>query len=423
MSAFMPMDGGRLAKNPALRDTMWLVGLQGLNYLVPLLVWPYLMVVLGAEGFGKIGFALALCQFMMLVVDFGFNLTATKQVALAADKQDVSQITADTMGAKLSLLVVAVSIVAVVLCIPRFAVYRAVTWVMFPMVAGHVFTMQWLFQGLNKIRIVSIVNCACRLCILPLTFLLVKGEGDVLRAAAIQAGTYVLSGMIMVMLTWRMHIVSLCRTNMVRMRNAIKTSLPIFLSNATSSLYATLFVVFLGYFASSQEVGCYTAAEKVMRVCCYIVLLPAVQAYYPRISQMAQTDRIMARRTVKRIGITLSCLMLLAGIALFFFSEQIMSLLGKDYGATQVLFRILAIVPLFVALGGVTGQLGLLAMGGEQDKTRFRNVYFVAACVSLITIFAFAPKWGSAGAAWALLITEATVAAGMCWNYCRLCNR
>jgi len=419
----MPMDGGRLAKNPALRDTMWLVGLQGLNYLVPLLVWPYLMVVLGAEGFGKIGFALALCQFMMLVVDFGFNLTATKQVALAADKQDVSQITADTMGAKLSLLVVAVSVVAVVLCIPRFAVYRAVTWVMFPMVAGHVFTMQWLFQGLNKIRIVSIVNCACRLCILPLTFLLVKGEGDVLRAAAIQAGTYVLSGMIMVMLTWRMHIVSLCRTNMVRMRNAIKTSLPIFLSNATSSLYATLFVVFLGYFASSQEVGCYTAAEKVMRVCCYIVLLPAVQAYYPRISQMAQTDRITARRTVKRIGITLSCLMLLAGIALFFFSEQIMSLLGKDYGATQVLFRILAIVPLFVALGGVTGQLGLLAMGGEQDKTRFRNVYFVAACVSLITIFAFAPKWGSAGAAGALLITEATVAAGMCWNYCRLCNR
>ena len=419
----MPMCGGRLAKNPALRDTMWLVGLQGLNYLVTLLVWPYLMVVLGAEGFGKIGFALALCQFMMLVVDFGFNLTATKQVALAADKQEVSRIASDTMGAKLCLLTLAVLLVAGVLCIPRFAIYRVVTWVMFPMVAGHVFTMQWLFQGLNRIRIVSIVNCACRLCILPLTFLLVKSEGDVLCAAAIQAGTYVLSGVIMVVVTWRMRLISLCRTNMVRMRNAIKGSLPIFLSNATSSLYATLFVVFLGYFASSQEVGCYTAAEKVMRVCCYIVLLPAVQAYYPRISRIAQTDRNRARRTVKGIVIILSCMMLLAGIALFFFSEQIMNLLGKDYGATQVLFRILAIVPLFVALGGVTGQFGLLAMGEERDKTRFRNVYFAAACVSLITIFAFAPKWGAEGAAWALLITEATVAAGMCWNYMRLCNR
>lgn len=417
------MSCGRLAKNPALRDTMWLVGLQGLNYLVPLLVWPYLMVVLGAEGFGKIGFALALCQFMMLVVDFGFNLTATKQVALAADKQEVSRIASDTMGAKLCLLTLAVLLVAAVLCIPRFAIYSVVTWAMFPMVAGHVFTMQWLYQGLNRIRIVSIVNCACRLCILPLTVLLVKGEGDVLCAAGIQAGTYVLSGVIMVVVTWRMHLISLCRTNMVRMRNAIKGSLPIFLSNATSSLYATLFVVFLGYFASSQEVGCYTAAEKVMRVCCYIVLLPAVQAYYPRISRMAQTDRNRARRTVKGIAVILSCLMMLAGIALFFFSEQIMSLLGKDYGATQVLFRILAIVPLFVALGGVTGQLGLLAMGEERDKARFRNVYFAAACVSLITIFAFAPKCGAEGAAWALLVTEATVAGGMCWNYMRLCNR
>lgn len=412
----------QLAKNPALRDTMWLVGLQGLNYLVPLLVWPYLMVVLGAEGFGKIGFALALCQFMMLVVDFGFNLTATKQVALAAGKQEVSQIAADTMGAKLSLLLGAMVVVAAVLCIPRFAAYRAVTWVMFPMVAGHVFTMQWLFQGLGKIRVVSVVNCVCRLCILPLTFLMVKGEGDVLPAAAIQAGTYILSGLIMLALTWHMHLITFCRTTIARIRHALGMSVPIFLSNATSSLYATLFVVFLGYFASSQEVGCYTAAEKVMRVCCYIVLLPAVQAYYPRISQMAQTDRVAAQRIVKRIVIVISCLMLSAGVALFFFSEQIMSLLGKDYGATQVLFRILAIVPLLVALGGVTGQLGLLAMGGEKDKTRFRNVYFVAACVSLITIFAFAPKWGSAGAAWALLITEATVAAGMCRNYRRLCN-
>ena len=52
-----------------LQDTAWMIVLQGLNYLVPLFVWPYLMVVLGAEGFGIVGFALQLMQFMMIVVD------------------------------------------------------------------------------------------------------------------------------------------------------------------------------------------------------------------------------------------------------------------------------------------------------------------------------------------------------------------
>lgn len=60
-----------------MQDTMWVTVLQGLNYLIPLFVWPYIMAVLGAEGFGIVGFSLQLMQFMMIVVDFGFNLSAT----------------------------------------------------------------------------------------------------------------------------------------------------------------------------------------------------------------------------------------------------------------------------------------------------------------------------------------------------------
>lgn len=65
-----------------IKDVFYLIALQGVNYIAPLLVLPYLMVVLGAEKFGYIGFSLAITQYLMTIIDFGFNLRTTKRVAL-----------------------------------------------------------------------------------------------------------------------------------------------------------------------------------------------------------------------------------------------------------------------------------------------------------------------------------------------------
>lgn len=46
-----------------IKDVLYLVALQGVNYVMPLVVFPYLMMVLGAEKFGYIGFSTALVQF------------------------------------------------------------------------------------------------------------------------------------------------------------------------------------------------------------------------------------------------------------------------------------------------------------------------------------------------------------------------
>ena len=39
-----------------LVDTLYLIMLQGINQLLPVIVMPYLMVKLGAEGYGYVGF-------------------------------------------------------------------------------------------------------------------------------------------------------------------------------------------------------------------------------------------------------------------------------------------------------------------------------------------------------------------------------
>ena len=104
-----------------------------------------------------------------------------------------------------------------------------------------------------------------------------------------------------------------------------------------------------------------------------------------------------------------------AFIILYFFSDLIVSLLGDDYAGAEVLFKIMAFLPLIISAGGILGQLGLLAAGDERDKRNYQLVYVVAAVVSLISVLILVPGLFANGAAIALLVTESMVFLGMLW--------
>lgn len=392
--------------------------LQGLNYIAPILVWPYLMAVLGAEQFGRISFAIAANQYLMMIVDFGFNFSATKKIAIAqGNQQSINQIFSETLAAKLLLLPISLLILLVIAFIPQFALYRELLFVLFGMVVSSVFTYNWLFQGLGKIRIISIVNCVTKLSILPLTFFFVKSESDTLTAAAIIGSTYMMTAVLSVALTARMHLATFTATTLKRIKSAIGDSMPVFVSIAATSIYTALFVVILAYFASPDEVGKYTAAEKLMRISCYLIWVPLSQAFFPKISQLSQTDPHAAKRLTRRLYSVLCVFMLGVAAILFFYTEPLVMLLGESYAGIGDIAKILAFVPLFVTLGGVAAQLGLLAQGGETEKREYRNIYIIAAAIAIVGIFLLVPIWKAVGAAVAVLIVEIWVFAGMNYRY------
>jgi len=59
----------------------YLMLLQIAGYIFPLITIPYLASVIGVEGFGKIAYASAVIVWFKTVADWGFNYTATRDVA------------------------------------------------------------------------------------------------------------------------------------------------------------------------------------------------------------------------------------------------------------------------------------------------------------------------------------------------------
>ena len=394
-----------------VKDVFYLIALQGMNYIAPLVVLPYLMVVLGAEKFGYIGFSLSVCQYLMLLVDFGFNLSATKRIALAKTNQvELDKIFSATVYAKIGLLLVSFFILVIISFIPQFTIYKTVMFVMFLMVVGNTFLFVFLFQGLGQILWVSVVNAVAKLSILPITFIFVKCPDDYLWAAFIQSmvsvGATLMSLGIVVKRQW----VHLLPCDFPAIRGEMKESLPLFLSSAATSVYTASFVIILGLFALPDEVGRYSAVDRIMRALSYLVLVPVLQAFYPRVSRLSVEDRSQAvSLSWKLLGVIVMGMVVIC-VAMCFLSPFVVDFLGKDYKGTASLFRIMAFVPIFVGIGGAFRQLWLLAMGGETDKKHFQQTYFIAAIVALIGVLILSPLYHAQGAAIALLLTEEIVA-------------
>ncbi|HER07365.1 MAG TPA: flippase, partial [Bacteroides sp.] len=55
--------------------------LQVLNYLLPLVVLPYLTRVIGLEMYGVLAIAAAVILYFQTTVDFGFDFTGTRDIA------------------------------------------------------------------------------------------------------------------------------------------------------------------------------------------------------------------------------------------------------------------------------------------------------------------------------------------------------
>jgi O-antigen/teichoic acid export membrane protein len=401
-------------------DFVYLVALQGLNYIAPLVVFPYLMKVLGAEKFGYIGLSLSVNQYLMLLVDFGFNLSATKKIAQAKnDSVELNKIFYATLWAKVGLLIISLILLLIMaFTIPQFKIYSSTMMIMFIMVFANTFSFIWLFQGLGKIRIVSIINTISKLLILPLTFIFVKSAEDYNLAALIQSFTYVLSSIFtIIFLIKNKYITGWFISTKDRIKTELKSAYPIFLSIAATSIYTASFPIILGLFSSPVEVGKYTAAEKIMRSLCYFVFIPISQSFFPKVSELSLKSKKEAISLVKKLLYLMVGIMIILFILLYFFSTPLTHFLGKDYGNTDVLLKIMAVIPLMIASGGILGQFGILAIGNEEDKKKFQKVYFIAGISSIFFVLILTPLYSAMGVSIALLLTESLVASLMFFHW------
>jgi PST family polysaccharide transporter len=278
----------RLAKHRVVRNALALYGIQAANYILPWITFPYLTRVLGAEKFGLLGVAQAFIQYFVVVTEYGFNFTATRDISICRDDADrVSRIFTSVMIAKtLLMLACFVAMMTIVFAVPQLRADLPLYLISFTAVVGNVLFPQWLFQGLEEMGYITAREIGARVIGLLPTFLLVHGPGDYLMAAFIQSGSVALAGLAGLILMPKVTAVRFTRVRWREIRDTYTGGFHIFISTAAITLYTRGNTFLLKFIASERETGYFVLAQRFIEPAKSLVM-PISIALFPHISHLS----------------------------------------------------------------------------------------------------------------------------------------
>lgn len=369
-------------------NSIYLYLIQGLNYLLPLLTLPYLLNTLSVDSFGEYSFAFAFSQFVILFVDFGFNISATKTIAENRDNRIfVRDLFIKIVSIKVFFLIISLVFVAPLFLInDKVRPYAEAIYLSYTMVIGTVIFPIWWFQGLNKMKVLSVINAVSKLCTYPFLFLFVKNENDSLLTIFIQSSAFLLAGIIsMVYVYWKnpWYYNSNLVFKIKEYKTEIKEGWPIFLSNSSISLYTNSLTILLGFFSTNFYVGLFGAMERIVRVVCFGILGPVNQACFPVIIRTKLYDFNKAKVMVKYIFCFVLLVLSFVYLLYFLLGELLIDHFLKSYSNIENQLTIFMGMIFPIALGGILGQLGLLGLGNEHHKKVFSNIYIYIGIFSI----------------------------------------
>jgi polysaccharide transporter, PST family len=379
--------------------------LQGLNYLIPAAMLPYLVRVLGVEQYGLIAFAQAIAQYFIIATDYGFNFSATREIARNRDNQEeVSRVFWTVLAIKAVLLVLGAAVLgAAVYFVPRLHANANVYSAAYVAVIGNAIFPLWLFQGLERMRSISIITGLAKLASAVLVVLFVHSRQDTVLATLLLSCGFLIAGILGLIFAFRNHIPHFVRPRRADVQASIRDGRHLFLTTAAVSLYSNTNTFLVGALAGNEQAGYFSLADKLIRAVGGAIA-PVIQASYPHTIRLMAQSRQAALGFIRKVMLRGAGIALLLGLGIFIFAKPFAAVAFRhDAFAVVSLVRWLSIFPLLAALSYVLGVLVLIPFGFDKVQSKL----LLAIGITNVALGALLiPRYGALGGVISMNVVE-----------------
>lgn len=337
--------------------------LQVFTYVLPLLTLPYLVRVLGVDKFGLVMFAQAFIMFFNILVDYGFNLSATREVSIHREnKEKLTEIYSSVMAIKLILIVLSFIILTITLfTFDKFSGELELYFLTFLWVIGQALFPIWYFQGLERMKYITIVNIISKIIFTIAIFIFIQEESDYTLVPVLNGLGFIIGGLYAQWIIYKHFNQKFVFQSIGIMVAHFKESSQFFLSRLSSVGYSNSNTFLVGVLLSPSFVTYYYLADKAVSV---ILSLfdPIVQTIYPYLSKKYSFNFLL-----KLLLIVMSMSLFIVTVC-YYSSDLISIILFDEINETfqRVFYIVILIIPisiLYVMLGAPL----LLARGFKKE--------------------------------------------------------
>ena len=301
LNKFRHSEAGRLYSGVA-HNVLALGTLQAFNYLVPVLTVPYLVRTLGVDRFGAVAFTGAFIQYFIRIADYGFNLSATREIAVC--RRDLDAVSRTVSG------VLTIRLILCLLCI-AFAVSatyvnsglareRTLVLLSLSMIVATALSTTYVFQGMERMQYITVLGIAAKLLYFLGLVALVHKSSDYIWVPILGGGADIVAGIAGILLLTRTFGVKLTLPSKQLLWEQLKAGWAVFTSMMAITAYSVTPTFAIGMFADTTAAGYYAIAERILTPLQMFPLGPIAAALYPRLSHIYGSAPGLAYRLMRR---------------------------------------------------------------------------------------------------------------------------
>jgi polysaccharide transporter, PST family len=407
-SAFFPGLGAqcrRYWRSTVAKNAASLYLIHFANYLLPLITVPYVVRVLTPHGYGLVAFGTSLIGFFLVVIDYGFALSATRRISVQRDDPEAVNHTVFTVWAAKFLLCLAGFVILVVLVslVPTLGEVKGLLFIIYGLALGNVLFPTWLYQGLERMVPISVINLIVRIMVVVGIFTLIKSPEDYLWYAGLNSFASLAAGVVGVVAAFHLFSLRPVWPSWRQVVQVLHEGRMLFFSRAGIGLYSVANPFILGMLTTPTVVGYYSAAEKI--VFAFNSLLgPLADAVFPRSSNLASDSPQARLLWTRRLFFIMGSLGLSLTLFTFFLAPFLVGIfLGEKFTASVTVIRILS--PLII-INGLKTVYGVNLMIPLHLDKEFLLIFLGGGLINIILAMFTVPVFYEIGMAISLLISN-----------------
>jgi len=366
--------------------------LTGSNLLFPLLTFPYLSRIIGAEGLGISNFILSYCQNYIIIAALGLPVYGVREIArLGDDKEKRSKLFFELISLHLIFTGILFIIYTVtVLLSPQFHEYKNLALLGGGYIMLSVFTIEWLFSGVNDFKYITIRSIIIRSLSVLAIFIFVRQKDDFNVYFIITVITLFLT--VLVNVNYARKYVSLRSLSQINIRHHLKSVSVLGIYVILTSIYSVIPVTLLGFFSTKSAVGYYYGANKIIRmVISFFTALTTVMI--PKLNlvlEMKGRDEYK-KEVQKSLSFVITFGIPITFLVFLLANPLIMLLAGKEFQNSIFCIQMMAPVILSVAFAQV---FVILILSINRRETEMVLLSALGMVISLIINIIFIPGYG-----------------------------
>lgn len=390
------------------RNSAWLTSAHLAGYAIPLLELPILTRALGPEVYGGVVFALSLALALSLVVEFGFNLSASREIARVRDDAGaIAQVVGSVLVAKLLLLILIAAFCGLgILALGRpepLAEGLIVPAALFVLAFG--LSPFWFFQGLERMVGPIMLNLGLRVVGLGLLWIFVQDDSDGAVALYIMATAGLANTLIT--LVWMLRQTAFPVFSLAGGLREIRRGWHAFIYRSSNDVLMSASPALLGVASGRYQTGVFVPAEKLVKAAAGMAT-PVLTAFFPFLSRrFSESGQVSGWPVV----FLLTGLSALGALLLAWLAPWLIGLLaGAEFADSADLLRLFVwLIPLRV----MNQSLGL-AILMPLGRDRWAGYSLIASAAAAMAFgFFLSREFGAVGMVAGLLTGEALLATSL----------